>query len=91
MQLQKKTSEIKCMDEKDKYFEIFQTDKNYISSIEPLILTVNYTVTNEILVSQGTLRPVRQNSGDTNLQLHHTHIFYLKSLLTALSHSESTH
>ena len=69
MKLQKKTSEIKCMDEKDKYFEIFQTDKNYISSIEPLILTVNYTVTNEILVSRGILRPVRQNLGTQILQL----------------------
>ena len=91
MKLQKKTSEIKCMDEKDKYFEIFQTDRNYISTIEPLILTVNYTVTNGRLVSRGILRPVRQNLGTQILQLHLTHIFYLKSLLTALSHSESTH
>ena len=75
---------------KDKYFEIFQTDKNYISSIEPLILTVNYTVTNEILVSRGILRPVRQKSGDTNTTASlHTH-FYLKfkSLLTASRRSE---
>ena len=48
--------------------------KNYISSIEPLILIVNYTVTNEILVSRGILRPVRQKSGDTNFTASpHTH------------------
>ena len=72
--LQKETSEIQYKNEKDKYFAIFQRDKNYISSIEPLILIVHYTVTNEILVSRGILRPVRQQSGDTNFTASpHTH------------------
>ena len=70
--LRKTTSEIQCKNEKDKYFAICQKDKNYIFIYWTL---VHYTMTTNILVSRGTLRPVRQeNSGDTNLQLHHTHI-----------------
>ena len=86
--LQKKTSEIQCKNEKDKYFAICQKDKNYISSIEPLLTTrwlLKYWSPEALWDRSG------KNSGDTNLQLHHTQIFYLKSLLTALSHSESTH
>ena len=81
------------MDEKDKYFEIFQTDRNYISTIEPLILTVNYTVTNVRLDLPRHSETGPAKSGDTNITASpHTH-FYLKfkSLLTALSRSESTH
>ena len=67
--LRKTPLKLKCKNEKDKYFAICQKDKFTFSSIKPLFPT-RWLL---IYWSPEALRPVRQkNSGDTNLQLHHT-------------------
>ena len=81
--LRKTTSEIQCKNEKDKYFAICQKDKFTFSSIKPLFPT-RWLL---IYWSPEALRPVRQKTLGTQIYSFTTQqIFYLISLLAALSH-----